>query len=101
MTLIKTKKCQYCGEFPAITEVPDPNGGLKDWKVCGWCEKIIPLQKEQSLLMLLTLESKFELPSIKKRLGEIEEEIAKISKESGMESFCISLERKQGANPSF
>lgn len=95
-------KCDYCGEYEALEEIDNPNevslGETKPWRICGWCAKVIPLQREESLYMLtktLSKGNKAMEEMADKQIEEIKQKIREISMKSGMPTYSIELTKKE------
>lgn len=69
----KDGMCAYCGEFKGTVIIPDPNGGLSSWKVCGTCDKVINSQMKLSMGHILKSD---------KLINEAKEELKFLSEES-------------------
>ena len=93
-------KCDYCGEFEAFIEIPNPNeaslGETKTWKVCGWCAKVIPLQKEMSMHEIM--KHLFNTPQATeladREIARIKQEIREIEQKSGMPTITTTITRR-------
>jgi hypothetical protein len=89
--------CVYCGEFPGSVFIQDPNGSLEDWFVCPTCKKIIEQQQKLSMAhILLDMEKRLGVKTgvPEEGIREATEEIERLSRESGLETFSAVIKRK-------
>jgi len=91
---MKEEMCDYCGENKRQITIPNPNGMIipgdeEEWQVCIPCSKIIPLQKEQSMLHYLN--SIHSSPELDKRLKQVEKQIKEVAHEDGQKVFGAEI----------
>lgn len=90
---MKEENCVYCGEKPYTKEIEDPNGGLKNWKVCEGCEKVIIQQQKLSFGHFIG-RKEYGKKYGAKMIIEAEQELKRLSEEEGLDSFTAHITKK-------
>lgn len=94
------KICRYCNEFPANTEIDNPN--IEDWKdepfweVCPTCAKLIPLQKKQTMAIILKSISKkhgFDSSNLDEKINKLNKEINELTYEADLKPYSILIKK--------
>ena len=85
--------CFYCGEEKSQVEIPNPNlNEDKNWKVCRVCEKIIKNQLNLTMGMIMKgRKNPFAEKIANEIISKAQEEIRKLSYESGKEVFSFGF----------
>ncbi len=93
------KNCNYCGEEMAQVKILNPNWDEQEkhpyWEVCVTCKKIIEQQQKLSFGMILKEKSNLIAEKMADRIiKESNEEIRKLSHESGKETSTIEVSKR-------